>query len=281
VKQSFAELLVHLDATTHTAARMAVAGAIAQANGAVISAIYANTPALLTVPFAPEAAGSAATMLGELDDERRAVTQAAFKKSCATAGVHADWAELTDYPIAASFARRSLYSDLLILGQHNAGDPGSRGVPADFPESVMVASGKPVLILPYAFEPAAASVADNIVIAWKPTREAAHAVSAAVPLLQRARSVHVLSWLGHVQNGAAEQAELDRYFKLRGIEAAWHPQGDEPEGLGEVLLSRAFDLEADLLVMGCYGHSRAREWVLGGTSRTILQSMTLPVLMAH
>ena len=55
----------------------------------------------------------------------------------------------------------------------------------------------------------------------------------------------------------------------------------EPEELGELLLSRAFDLEADLMVMGCYGHSRAREWVLGGTSRTVLRSMTLPVLMAH
>ena len=51
--------------------------------------------------------------------------------------------------------------------------------------------------------------------------------------------------------------------------------------LGELLLSSAFDLGADLLVMGCYGHSRAREWVLGGASRSILQSMTLPVLMAH
>ena len=51
--------------------------------------------------------------------------------------------------------------------------------------------------------------------------------------------------------------------------------------MGDLLLSRAFDLDADLLVMGCYGHSRAREWVLGGTSRTVLQSMTLPVLMAH
>jgi nucleotide-binding universal stress UspA family protein len=279
VKQSYAELLVHLDATTHTAGRMAAAGAIAQTQGAVITALYANTPALLTVPFAPEAAGSVATMLGELDDERRAVTQAAFQKSCASLGVHADWLDVTDYPIAASFARRALYSDLLILGQYNAADPGSRGVPSDFPESVVVGSGKPALILPYAFEPA--SIADKIVIAWKPTREAAHAVAAAVPLLQRARAVHLLSWLGAGQSAARDQLELDRYFKLRGIEAAWHLQSGEPENLGELLLSRALDLGADLLVMGCYGHSRAREWVLGGTSRTILRSMTLPVLMAH
>jgi nucleotide-binding universal stress UspA family protein len=60
-----------------------------------------------------------------------------------------------------------------------------------------------------------------------------------------------------------------------------HLEPGEPEGLGEILLSRLSDLGADLLVMGCYGHSRAREWTLGGASRTILASMTVPVLMAH
>jgi nucleotide-binding universal stress UspA family protein len=65
------------------------------------------------------------------------------------------------------------------------------------------------------------------------------------------------------------------------VDAVWHRHGAEPQALGELLLSRVCDLEADLLVMGCYGHSRAREWVLGGTSRTVLRSMTVPVLMAH
>jgi nucleotide-binding universal stress UspA family protein len=62
----------------------------------------------------------------------------------------------------------------------------------------------------------------------------------------------------------------------------WHREsGAEPEIVGELMLSRAFDLGCDLFVMGCYGHSRAREWVLGGASRTVLQSMTVPVLLAH
>ena len=65
------------------------------------------------------------------------------------------------------------------------------------------------------------------------------------------------------------------------MSAQWHRDPGEPAEIGELLLSRCADLSADLLVMGCYGHSRAREWVLGGTSRTVLHSMTLPVLMAH
>lgn len=279
MKESYTQLLVHLDGTAQAAARMAIADSIAQTHGAVVTALYAVTPALLTVPFAPEAGASVATMLGELDDQRRATAKAVFTTSRATSGVHAEWAEISDYPVIGSFSRQALYADLLILGQHNASDPSAAGVPADFAESVMVSSGKPALIVPYAMAPA--KVAENVVIAWKPTREAARAVSAAVPLLQRARRVHVLSWLDPDQTVVGDPLDLARYFRLRGIEATWHPLGAEPEGVGDLLLSRAFDLEADLLVMGCYGHSRAREWVLGGTSRTVLQSMTLPVLMAH
>jgi len=78
-----------------------------------------------------------------------------------------------------------------------------------------------------------------------------------------------------------KRLDLRGYLRLNGVEASWQEQGNETSALGELLLSRSFDLGADLLVMGCYGHSRAREWVLGGTSRTVLESMTLPVLMAH
>jgi len=279
VKQSYAQLLVHLDAGAHAAARLAVAQTIARSQQAAITALYAVTPALLSVPFAPESGPTVATMLGELDDERREAAHAAFAKSVAASGVPARWAEVLEAPIISAFSQQALYADLLILGQHNPSEPASSGVPADFAESVMVSSGKPALVIPYAVAPN--TVAENIVIAWKPTREAAHAVAAAVPLLQRARSVHVISWHADQDRVVGEGLDLARYFKLRGIEASWRQEGSEPEDLGETLLSRAFDLEADLLVMGCYGHSRAREWVLGGTSRTILRSMTLPVLMAH
>jgi nucleotide-binding universal stress UspA family protein len=144
---------------------------------------------------------------------------------------------------------------------------------------VIAASGKPAIVLPYAGLPP--SVGETVVIAWKTTREAARAVGAAVPMLQRARVVHVLSWTDEQEPVGGARLDLDGYLKLRGIEPIWHRESREPESVGELLLTRAFELEADLLVMGCYGHTRAREWVLGGASRTVLRSMTLPVLMAH
>jgi nucleotide-binding universal stress UspA family protein len=192
--------------------------------------------------------------------------------------VHAAWAEVQDYPIVPAFSRQALYADMLVLGQHDPSAP-SPGVPVDFPESVIAASGKPAIVLPYAGLPP--SVGETVVIAWKTTREAARAVGAAVPMLQRARVVHVLSWTDEQEPVGGARLDLDGYLKLRGIEPIWHRESREPESIGELLLTRAFDLEADLLVMGCYGHTRAREWVLGGASRTVLRSMTLPVLMAH
>ncbi len=215
-----------------------------------------------------------------MDAQRRAQAHAVFEASPALSGVHATWAEVTDYPIVPAVIRQSLYADLLVLGQYDPQDSEAAGVPFDFPEMVMAGSGKPALILPYAG--ATGPIGQVVAIAWKPTREAARAVSAAVPLLQRARRVHVLTWGDDEEDVTGSRLDLDGYLKLRGIEPVWHREcGEEPNGIGDLLLSRSFDLEADLLVMGCYGHSRAREWVLGGTSRTILQSMTLPVLMAH
>lgn len=278
MKESLSQLLVHLDASPGSARRLETARDIAQSQGAAVTALYAVNPALMVVPYAPEAGASVAATLREIDDERRAAARGMLERSTATPGVHAVWAEVQDYPIVPAFARQALYADLLVLGQYDASRP-SPGVPFDFVETVIAASGKPAIVLPYEGVPRA--VGETIVIAWKATREAARAVGAAVPLLQRARRVHVLSWAREDDGISGRRLDLDGYLKLRGIEPVWHREDREPEFLGELLLTRSFDLGADLLVMGCYGHSRAREWVLGGTSRTVLQSMTLPVLMAH
>ena len=152
-------------------------------------------------------------------------------------------------------------------------------MPADFAESVLAASRKPALIVPWMGAPR--GVGNTVVIAWKETPEAARAVAMAMPLLQRARQVHVLSWSSTQAPEGGAGLSLETYLRSHQVAPVWHRYDDEPSRLGELLLSATFDLEADLLVMGCYGHSRAREWVLGGTTRTVLQGMTLPVLMVH
>lgn len=277
--QSLVQLLVHLDASPQAVRRLEAACLIGQAHDAAVTALYAVTPSFVELPFSPEIGPDIATALRELDDAQQARALEAFNQCPLASEVQATWAAVSDAPVAAAFAQQAFYADLLVLGQDDPSQASSIGVPSDFVETVMVASGKPALILPYA--QMSAAMDQTVVIAWKPGREAARVVSAAMPLLQRAQSVQILSWAGEEDAISGARLDLNSYLRLHGVQASWHREGEEPQALGELLLSRAFDLNAGLLVMGCYGHSRAREWILGGTSRTVLRSMTLPVLMAH
>lgn len=276
MKSSLTQLLVHVDPSARSTDRLEFGLRIAQSQGAALTALYGVTPSFMAVPFSADMGGVAAS-LHDIDDKQVAGARASFEgwRAAKAASVH--WAELGNDPVASGFAQQALYADLMVLGQSDPTMSQPVHVPADFPEAVMAISGKPALIVPYIGAPK--TTAQTIVIAWKETPEAARAVSAAMPLLQRASQVHVVCWSQDEAKVGGVRLDLKGYLALSGVDAVWHQEGGEPERLGDLLLSRAFDLHADLLVMGCYGHSRAREWVLGGTSRTILQTMTLPVLM--
>lgn len=276
---SFKQVLVHLDSSPTARQRLEVALRLAQWQGARLAALYATMPAFLAASI-PADGAAAIAMLLEDDLEQRAATRNMFDEVVRACGIAATWSDTMNISMFRNFVQQALYADLLVLGQRGPGLDLAASVPADFPEAVLLASGRPALVLPYIGCPATPGII--VAIAWKPTREAARAVAWALPLLQRAREVHVLCW-GDADdtNVAGERLELGSYLALHGVQATWHRDRSEPEGLGEILLSRISDLGADLLVMGCYGHSRAREWTLGGASRTILASMTVPVLMAH
>jgi nucleotide-binding universal stress UspA family protein len=282
MKAPLPQLLVHFDDSPAALCRLDMARRIAQALESAVTAIYAVTPAVVEVPYAAEAGPQAVEALNEIDLKRREKARAAFDEAIAKSpGAPAQWGQLPGYPLVPQFAAQALYADLLVLGQHEPG-AAPAGVPFDLAQAMLFASGKPALVVPFVQRERAAP--QEIVIAWKPTPQAARAVAAAVPLMQRARRVHVLTWGDEPEPPAVTGAplNLDGYLRLRGIAPQWHRQGGgEPDDIGQLLLSSAFDLGGDLLVMGCYGHSRAREWVLGGASRAIFSSMTLPVLMAH
>ncbi len=275
---SYRQLLVHLDAGARNVPRLRAARAIAQTEGAAVAACYAVIPSVVEAPYAGELAPQLIESLDAWDRERRDRARKAFDVENREPGVSVTWAELSGMGTVAEFANQALYADLLVLGQNDPAQPA--GAPTDFNEAVILASGKPALVLPYTGW--AAPIGQSAVIAWKDTPQAARAVAAAMPLLRRAERVHVVRWGPAAESSVSgERLDLRGYLRCHGVEARWHERDDEPANAAELLLSQAFDLNADLLVMGCYGHSRVRELVLGGMSRTILKSMTLPVLMAH
>ncbi|SFC26026.1 Universal stress protein family protein [Polaromonas sp. OV174] len=267
-------ILLHLDSSARAAERIKVASQLADAFEAEVTCLPFTMSALARYPFALEGAAETMAVILEMDKECRDKAFATFVAAGA-GSPRLKWTEpLSDAPWG--YARRSLYFDLMILGQRDADDPAAGELPADFLPSLLVESGRPALILPSTG--LIAPIGRTVLVAWKETREAARAVSAALPWLHGADRVHVVCY---GESADASLHALQGYLALQGVSAVLHPGGSEQDDAGNYLLSMAADLGADLLVMGCYGHSRAREWVLGGATRTILQSMTLPVLMSH
>ena len=273
-------VLVHLDGTARAAARLQFAHRLAATHKARLDALFAVTPRFLPLPVPLGDGMPAVPLLDEVDPRHRADAKALFDRTVAEGAQASSWHELdtSEAPIAG-FVRRALLADLLVLGQRDAADATGFDVPADFVEAVVIDSGRPALIVP--FEGEVAEVPQTVLIAWKPTRESAHAVTAALPFLQRARTVHAVCDGDDVVDAHQALAELAHYLRWHGI-AATHDHHTLPEiDVGSGLLGLARHVGAELLVMGCYGHSRARELVLGGASRGVLRATRVPVLMAH
>lgn len=278
---SLRSVLVHVDASPRSQARLSVARDLANSVGAQLSCLYAHPSAVMLTPWSvADGVASMLPLLEQLDHERRSAARALFDKTVPGGrGVAVDWRELGELPLIPGAIAHALCADLLVLGQHAPDDPLSAAMPPDFVQSVLIGSGKPALIVPYVG--ARPHAAREVLIAWKPTREAAHALSASVFLLGASQCIHLVSDPAD-RTGPGSVEAVTSYLRAHGVRARIEHHaslgGQEP---GESLLSLCADVSADLLVMGCYGHSRARELVLGGVSRTVLKSMTLPVLMAH
>jgi nucleotide-binding universal stress UspA family protein len=277
---SLRSILLHIDASPRSVQRLALAHALAARCGAQGTALYASTPTALSLPFAMgQGAAEMLPMLQQLDIDYRDNIRALFDRAESAATPPFVWKELRETPLIPGFTRQALCADLLVLGQHDASDPLTIGVPSDFVPSVLIASGRPALVVPYV--DIGTTFGEQVLVAWKPTRECARAVSAAIPFLKRAQRIHLTT--ADDADAIADQASaLEDYLRLHGVQAPIERHAATPSGEpGDALLSMAADDCADLLVMGCYGHSRTRELMLGGATRTVLRSMTLPVLMAH
>lgn len=275
-------ILVHVDASQAAAVRVQAAAALAQACGAAATALYAVRPVYMQYPYSLSLSAEAASMLQQVEAERLARARAAFDAATVGAAVPVAWTAADGDPLRA-LARTALFHDLVVLGQDDVENELRADVPPDFVASAILDSGRPALVLP-TVQRADAPIGRTALVAWKPTRESARALDAAMPLLRRAQKVHVALWAEPESPRDELRASIeaiDAHLRRHGVAAEIRSHGAQPGPIGDSLLSLACDLSADLLVMGCYGHGRTREWVLGGASRTVLRTMTVPVLMAH
>lgn len=270
---SLKSLLVHVDAGAHAEARVRLARRVAQDHGAALTAYYAVASSLAQMSPALEAPiATASKLFEELDRQRRSVATTLVDRLATEAGPAIAWEESSAGDPMGNLVRRAFVADLVVLGQRDPKGSGG-GTPADLVESVVIGSGTPALVVPYV--DVARAVGERVLVAWTASRASAQALRTSLPFLRRAREVHLVSW----GDDTAQKALA--FLRHHGVEARLDASSDTSGDVAGRLLSRVADVSADLLVMGCYGHSRARELVLGGVTRTLLESMTVPVLMAH
>ncbi len=277
-------LLVHLDASERAEERLRVAIALARTHRSELTAMYAVSSIAAEYPFAMVGDPTTTAALLDAEAELRQRARASFDRVVAESDAHATWVEV-DLQAERAVSRQSRFADLLVLGQQDPAVASGDGLSPRFVESVLIDSGRGALVIPHVGKPSSAAIGKIVVVAWKNTCESARALGASLALLQSAERVHVVCWDDDSGDRRSDETggpiDIERYLALHGVTATPHRHRSVPADVGGALLSFCADVGADLLVMGCYGHGRAREWVLGGATRTVLRSMTVPVLLAH
>lgn len=275
---AYRTIAVHVDASEHAPARVALAAGMAAAMGSHLTGVAA-----VGVSRYAQSSYDSPAWKQPLLDLRQLARQglAAFDGVAAACGVQQRTLALEDDDAAGALMTHSRSADLLIVSQHDPLEvlPTGRD---DLPPLLLLNSGRPLLVTPRGM-PAAAPTISHVLLAWDGSRHAARAIVDALPLLHGARQVTLLMLNATnvaCDHGAMPGSDMALFLARHGV-AADMVDGFTGELLGAALLQWAADPHCDLLVMGGYGHSRAREVLLGGATQTVLRDATMPVLISH
>jgi nucleotide-binding universal stress UspA family protein len=275
------DIAFHLSTRAHADAAIDYAVSVAAAFEAHLAGL-----AFALDPFIPPTMGIGDTMPADWVDDQRAEAQAAalaviarFEEVARRNRISAESRRL-DVSLAGAaqtFGRIARRFDLSMVRQ---AEPGKAPLEELVIEAALFDAGRPVLVVPYIQK--AALALERVLVCWDGGRSAARAVGDAMPFLRRAKAVEVLIVQGDAgKNDEIPGADIGEHLARHGlkvdVERIVAPEG----GVGDTILSHAADAGADFLVMGGYGHSRLREFILGGVTRGILGTMTVPVLMSH
>jgi len=283
------KILVPLSGEATEAAVLGTAMTVAKRFGAQIVGLYVRPDPTEALPYLGD--GVSGQIIEQL---LQAAKQSSDKASDAARMIFADAANKSGLPLVSEsggetmpsarfidatghrddvVAAHSRLSDIVVFGEGNAGAAGGSTL-----EAAMMSAGRPVLIAP---QKCAGEVGSKVAIGWDESAMAAHAISAALPFLEKAKNVTILCVGEHALDPEPGGLLAD-YLALHGVAAAIHlAEKMDGRSVGGALLDQAEKLGADLLVVGGYGHSRLREFIIGGATQHIRSHATIPVLMAH
>lgn len=278
---AYRTILVHIANPARTKALLAAGLEIARANDAHLIGLFVFPAHRITPPLPlPFGADIAAKIRKSIEDDVIAA-RTAFDEACRGQPVVTEWRAITTErrdacEVVLEHARAA---DLIVASQ---ADPSwDLSAMMEFPDRLAIECGRPVLVIPAGGH--FGRMPKSIVVAWNNRREAARALADSLPLLARADSVFVVTVEDGetAREGRLPDTEIGAALGRHGIKAELSSIGRGTGSVGEAIRSFAALNGADLLVMGCYGHSRFRELAFGGATRHMLRDMSLPVVFSH
>lgn len=276
----YRRISVHLDHGFDCKRRIEAALALAKRHKAELVGIYANAAPPQYYYGESVLMSRSLGIIKELQAQSRDAVETAFLEAAAEADVPAFMRAGTSSP-SETVALLGRTTDLIVVSQESREDVEAAHE-IEFVEQTLLTAGRPVLAIPSSGE--FPVIGDRVLCCWDGSREAARALADAAPILRLASHMTVLS----MNEGAASPKheapfeDLATYCVAQGMPAPEHVRRDiKGVGVGSTILNAAADHSADLIVMGAYGHSKLRQWALGGATASILKSMTVPVMFSH
>jgi nucleotide-binding universal stress UspA family protein len=274
------EIVLFIDGSTAAAGILEFTGGLAKQHGSRLIGIFVQPPATLTTAesFARGQGIREAIDVHDLElDGVEERYRAAFDNVVHRDGLRSEWRSLRHF--SSEVAMHAYSADLVVVAR-----PGSAVLSASFAglaESLVLSSGRPTILFP---PEGKISDVRRILLAWNATRESVRATADALPLLARAETVEVMvidPERHRVIHDSEPGAGIAQHLTRHGVRAEVRRVSSQGKDVGQLMLSEAAAFQADLLVMGAYGHSQVREWVFGGVTRTVLYEAKIPVLMSR
>jgi nucleotide-binding universal stress UspA family protein len=284
---SFKTILVHLSDSRRAEKILVPAMHLADRYNSHLIGLHAHAVVHAPPVRLPYASQAVSQLAGQVRTNAEGIA-ATFSQMSKNQSFVSEWQQhsvpMTD--LATNVMSHGHAADLIVAGQTDG--TWDLSPLFDFPERLALESGRPVLVIPHAGSPV--TIGRNVVIAWKGGRESARAVFDALPLLKDAANVHILEFTESdvSQRRLAADTSIGAALGRHGIKPTIHSavapglRALAPDArIGEQIVSRIAELDADLLVMGAYGHSRMREMIFGGVTRHMMRDMTVPTLFSH
>jgi nucleotide-binding universal stress UspA family protein len=275
---SLNDIVVYLDGTEATKARVDFAVSLAKDHGAHLLGIAFAPTALLPLYGADVGLANISEALEGVKAQGETAL-VVFKAHAESHGVSAEGRlmEGMSEELPRDFACAARHVDLAIIGQPRDGDPliGQYALV----ERCLFGSGRPVIIVPAAANEI--EVAGTVVVAWDGSAEAARALNDALTFLKPPEHVVLLVGVPKEEGAEPEIGDMVAHLTRRGVAAEVMHFSTGDGDIGKAILAKAKELDADMIVMGAFHHSRWREFILGGVTLTMLEEANIPLFMAH